>query len=95
MKRCVYWTAARQASRRTLVVEKALAAFSWKLPRTTPPTTATTIATTHAMMALVDNPALLNADPYANWLIKLKISDRSGLDKLIKADAYDKANPAH
>ncbi|HYC99609.1 MAG TPA: glycine cleavage system protein GcvH [Phycisphaerales bacterium] len=45
--------------------------------------------------ALVDNPALLNTDPYANWLVKLKITDRSGLDKLSNADAYDKANPAH
>jgi len=45
--------------------------------------------------ALADNPALLNADPYANWLIKLKVTDKSGLDKLMKADAYDKANPAH
>jgi len=44
---------------------------------------------------LVDNPALLNADPYGNWLVKLRISDRAGLDKLMNADAYDKANPAH
>ncbi|MBY0307590.1 MAG: glycine cleavage system protein GcvH [Phycisphaerales bacterium] len=45
--------------------------------------------------ALVDNPALLNADPYANWLVKIKISDRSGLERLMSAEAYDKANPAH
>jgi glycine cleavage system H protein len=45
--------------------------------------------------ALADNPALLNADPYANWLLKARVSDKSGLDKLMKADAYDKAHPAH
>lgn len=50
---------------------------------------------TEVNKALVDNPALLNADPYANWLVKLKITDNSGIDKLSKADAYDKANPAH
>lgn len=50
---------------------------------------------TEVNKALIDNPALLNADPYANWLVKLKVTDRAGLDKLMKADAYDKANPAH
>ncbi len=45
--------------------------------------------------AVADNPALLNTDPYANWLVKLKVSDPSGLGKLMKADAYDKAHPAH
>jgi glycine cleavage system H protein len=50
---------------------------------------------TEVNKALIDNPALLNADPYTNWLVKLKITDRSGIDKLIKGDAYDKANPAH
>jgi glycine cleavage system H protein len=50
---------------------------------------------TEVNKGLADNPALLNTDPYANWLVKLKISDRSGLDKLISAEAYDKANPAH
>ncbi|MFT3686481.1 MAG: glycine cleavage system protein GcvH [Phycisphaerales bacterium] len=50
---------------------------------------------TEVNKAVVDNPALLNTDPFANWLVKLKITDRAGLDKLIKADAYDAANPAH
>ena len=50
---------------------------------------------TETNKALSDNPALLNADPYSNWLVKLKITDKAGLDKLMKADAYDKANPAH
>lgn len=34
-------------------------------------------------------PELLNQDPYeAGWLLKIKISDASQLDALLKADAY-------
>lgn len=45
--------------------------------------------------AVIDNPALLNSDPFANWLVKLKITDRAGLAKLMSAADYDKANPVH
>ena len=36
-------------------------------------------------------PALVNSDPYgAGWMIRIKPSDASELDALIKADAYGK-----
>jgi len=36
-------------------------------------------------------PALVNSDPYgAGWMIRIKSSDASELDALIKADAYGK-----
>jgi glycine cleavage system H protein len=43
--------------------------------------------------AVIDNPALLNSDPFGNWLIKAKISDKAGLSKLMSAADYDKAHP--
>ena len=39
---------------------------------------------------LVDNPELLNEDAYANWIIKVRVSDPSELDKLMDAAAYEK-----
>jgi glycine cleavage system H protein len=45
--------------------------------------------------ALNDEPGLLNSDPFGKgWLVKIKVSDQSGLAKLAKSDAYDKAHPA-
>lgn len=39
--------------------------------------------------ALESNPGLVNEDPYgAGWLIKIKVSDASGLDGLMDADTY-------
>lgn len=36
-------------------------------------------------------PALVNSDPYgAGWMIRIKPSDASEIDALIKADAYGK-----
>ncbi len=36
-----------------------------------------------------DNPEIVNSDPYGDgWMIKVKISDSSELDKLMDADAY-------
>jgi len=36
-------------------------------------------------------PALVNSDPYgAGWMIRIKPSDASELDALVKADAYGK-----
>ena len=40
--------------------------------------------------ALDDEPGLLNQDCYANWMVKVKISDISELDDLMDAEAYEK-----
>lgn len=46
--------------------------------------------------AVVDDPSLLNSDPYGKgWLVKIKVSDKSGLSKLMDSGTYDKAHPAH
>ena len=50
---------------------------------------------TEVNSALNDNPGLINEDPYTKgWLVKVKVSDASGLAKLMDAAAYDKAHPA-
>lgn len=38
--------------------------------------------------ALDDEPGLVNKDPYANWIIKVQLSDASELDNLMNAEAY-------
>ena len=38
--------------------------------------------------ALADSPELLNNDPYANWIIKVKLSDPSEVESLMDAAAY-------
>lgn len=38
--------------------------------------------------ALVDSPELVNADPYENWIIKVKLADASETEKLMDAAAY-------
>ncbi|MDE1464512.1 glycine cleavage system protein GcvH [Spartinivicinus poritis] len=39
--------------------------------------------------ALSDNPEQVNEGPFADgWLIKVKLSDKSELDQLLNADAY-------
>ena len=38
---------------------------------------------------LEDSPELINQDAYANWIIKVELSDESGLDKLMDAKAYE------
>jgi glycine cleavage system H protein len=38
--------------------------------------------------ALDDQPELINADAYENWIIKVTISDNSELDNLMDAKAY-------
>lgn len=40
--------------------------------------------------ALEDEPGLVNKDAFANWIIKVKMSDASELDKLMNAEAYTK-----
>lgn len=37
---------------------------------------------------LEDSPELINQDPYANWIIKVEMSDPSELDSLLDAAAY-------
>ena len=39
---------------------------------------------------LVDKPELINEDAFNNWIIKVKVSDPSELDKLMDAEAYKK-----
>ncbi|MBE6294434.1 MAG: glycine cleavage system protein GcvH [Bacteroidaceae bacterium] len=38
--------------------------------------------------ALNDQPELINADPYANWVIKVQLSDASEVQNLMSAEAY-------
>jgi len=38
---------------------------------------------------LEDQPELINADAYANWIIKVQLSDASELDSLMNAKAYE------
>ena len=39
--------------------------------------------------ALEDEPGLLNKDAFANWIIKVEMSDASELDNLMDAKAYE------
>ncbi|MBO4851626.1 MAG: glycine cleavage system protein GcvH [Prevotella sp.] len=39
--------------------------------------------------ALSDNPELLNTDAFANWIVKVELSDKSELDNLMDAAAYE------
>lgn len=40
--------------------------------------------------ALADDPSAVNTDPYGKgWLVKLKVTDPSGLAKLLDSAAYD------
>jgi glycine cleavage system H protein len=44
--------------------------------------------------AVAEDPSLVNSDPYGKgWLVKLKVTDKGGLDKLMPAAKYDAANP--
>ncbi len=38
--------------------------------------------------ALEDTPELINSDAFANWIIKVQLSDPSELDNLMDAKAY-------
>ncbi|MBQ8097461.1 MAG: glycine cleavage system protein GcvH [Prevotella sp.] len=39
--------------------------------------------------ALEDQPELLNQDAFENWIIKVELSDKSELDNLMDANAYE------
>ena len=44
---------------------------------------------------LADNPGLLNSSPYGDgWLVKIRITDKGPMDKLMKSAAYDAAHPS-
>ena len=38
---------------------------------------------------VLDNPELINADPYANWILKIKMEDEAELDKLLDSKKYE------
>lgn len=37
---------------------------------------------------LDDEPEAINEDAYANWIVKVQITDDDGIDDLVDADAY-------
>ena len=39
--------------------------------------------------AMEDKPELINQDAFANWIIKVELSDKSQLDDLMDAKAYE------
>lgn len=39
---------------------------------------------------IVDDPALLNSNPYDSWMIKIEITNNSQLDELMEAEDYEK-----
>lgn len=39
---------------------------------------------------LDDDPALVNADAFANWIVKLELSDESELEGLLSDEDYEK-----
>ena len=39
--------------------------------------------------ALEDQPELINEDAFENWIIKVKLSDKSDLDNLMDAQSYE------
>lgn len=39
--------------------------------------------------ALEDDPALLNADAYENWIIKVALTDKAELDELMTSEDYE------
>ena len=39
--------------------------------------------------ALEDEPELLNKDAFANWIMKVELSDKTELDNLMDAKAYE------
>ncbi len=43
---------------------------------------------TEANEAIVDDPSLLNKDAYANWMIKVEITNLADLDVLMDGAAY-------
>ena len=40
--------------------------------------------------ALIDDPALINSDPYENWIIKVELADKAQLEELMSSEDYEK-----
>lgn len=38
---------------------------------------------------LLDNPELLNSDPYDSWIVKIELADKSQLDELMSSEEYE------
>ena len=38
---------------------------------------------------VLDNPELINSDPYENWILKIEMDDQNELDTLLNAKAYE------
>ena len=38
---------------------------------------------------LENDPALINSDPYENWIIKIEITNKADLDELMNAEEYE------
>lgn len=38
---------------------------------------------------LIDTPQLINEDAFANWIMKVKLSDPSEVENLLDSDAYE------
>ena len=38
---------------------------------------------------VIDNPELINEDPYTNWIFKLELSDASEVDNLLSKEDYE------
>ena len=55
--------------------------------------TAVTGEVDEANAAVVDDPSLVNSDPYGKgWLIRIKTTDTKPLESLMDASAYDQMN---
>jgi glycine cleavage system H protein len=39
--------------------------------------------------ALLDDPSLINTDPYDNWIVKVTLSDKAELDELMTSEEYE------
>lgn len=40
--------------------------------------------------ALIDDPSLVNSDPYGSWMILIELKDKSQLDNLMTSEEYKK-----
>lgn len=39
---------------------------------------------------LLDDPALINQDPYEAWIVKIELTDKSQIDELMTSEEYEK-----
>ena len=38
---------------------------------------------------VIDNPELVNSDPYANWILKIEVSDQDEVKNLLNSSEYE------